>query len=255
LTAHSFIAGDAMKYGVISQNETINAAIYRCFEFLPESDANAYVKKFERQPHDRDQVMHTLRELILGAFLASEGLTVASDRKINRKTPDWSVVEDDKLKCIIEVVNFDTTDAAKASAIHANIAGQAWTFMYQPDHTDRMYESLRVKCSKYRDIVAQHEVPYIPAQFPAFDAAVSPDQVHRCLYGDAGLFQTYPHVSGVLVFNDSKGGYNFKFHPNPNAIRPFHLPEGTLASSFFRQPPGATDAHAPAAPPPAGRLI
>ena len=63
--------------------------------------------------------MHTLRELILGTFLAVRGLNVASNRKIDGKTPDWSVLENGDLKCIIEVVNFHTTDAAKASAIDA----------------------------------------------------------------------------------------------------------------------------------------
>ena len=229
-----------MKYGVISENDSINAAIYRCFEFLSEADAKVFVKRFAEQPHDQAQVMHTLRELILGTFLAVRGLNVASNRKIDGKTPDWSVLENGDLKCIIEVVNFHTTDAAKASAIDANIAGQAWTFMYQPDHTDRMYKSLRAKSSKYRDIVTTHDVPYIPALFAAFDAAVSPDQVQRSLYGDTGLFRAYPHVSGVLVFNDSRGEYDFEFHPNPNALRPFNLPQGTLLSSFFRSAPPAS---------------
>jgi hypothetical protein len=115
--------------------------------------AKAYLKKFREQPHDQEQAMHTLRELIIGIFLATKGFTVTSKRKIDDKTPDWSIADNGALKCIIEVVNFHTPDAAKDSAIHADIAGQAWTFIYQPDHTDRLFETLRVKSSKYRDIV------------------------------------------------------------------------------------------------------
>jgi hypothetical protein len=226
-------AGAAMKYGVIAENFTINTAIYRCFEFLPEADAKAYVKKFREQPHDQEQAMHTLRELILGTILATKGFTVTSKRKINGKTPDWSIVDNCALECIIEVVNFHSNDAAKASAIQADIAGQAWTFMWQPDHTDRIYDTLREKSSKYRDIVAQHDVPYIPALFAAFDAAVSPDQIQRSLYGEQGLFQPFPHVSGVHIFIESVLTYHFQFHPNPNALRPFSLPDGSLTSSFF----------------------
>jgi hypothetical protein len=50
-----------MKYGKIADNESINAAIYRCFDFVAEPDAKTYAKKFAKQPHDQDQVKHTLR--------------------------------------------------------------------------------------------------------------------------------------------------------------------------------------------------
>ncbi len=35
-----------MKYGRIAGNVSINAAIYRCFEFITEADAKAFVRKF-----------------------------------------------------------------------------------------------------------------------------------------------------------------------------------------------------------------
>jgi len=60
-----------MKDGRIAGNDSINAAIYRCFDLISEADAKAYAKKFAEQPHDQDQVKHTLRELIVGTFLIS----------------------------------------------------------------------------------------------------------------------------------------------------------------------------------------
>ena len=82
-----------MKYGQIAGSKSVNAAIYRCFEFISETDARSFVKKFATQRHDNDQVMCAFRELILGAFLGSRGLTVESERPIEGKTPDWTIVE------------------------------------------------------------------------------------------------------------------------------------------------------------------
>jgi hypothetical protein len=64
-----------MKYGRIAGNDSINAAIYLCFDLISEADAKAFVRKFAEQLHDQDQPLHTFRELILGAFLAANGLS------------------------------------------------------------------------------------------------------------------------------------------------------------------------------------
>jgi hypothetical protein len=65
-----------MKYGQIAESKKINYAIYRCFEHLCDEDQQRFVKKFREQPHDSDQIMHTFRELILGAYLSSRGFRV-----------------------------------------------------------------------------------------------------------------------------------------------------------------------------------
>jgi len=227
-----------MKYGIIAGSESVNVAIYRCFDFLSEADAKSYVKKFAKQPHDQDQVKHTLRELILGAFLACHGLTVKSDRKIDGKTPDWRIVENGDLKCLIEVVTFHTSKATKDNAIHAEIGGVGWTFMYQPDHTERLYETLHDKFVKYKDIVLQHATAYVAALFADFDAPINGEQLHTCLFDPAtGLFAAYPHVSGVQVFMDTVLAYRFNYLANPHATRPFRLPDGDLTPNFFHQRP------------------
>ena len=56
-----------MKYGQIAGSKRVNYAIYRCFEHLCDKDQQRFVRKFREQPHDSDQIMHTFRELILGA--------------------------------------------------------------------------------------------------------------------------------------------------------------------------------------------
>ncbi len=59
----------AFKYGQIAESQAVNASVYVCFEELEESAQQKFVKMFRQQPHDQAQVMHTLRELILGAYL------------------------------------------------------------------------------------------------------------------------------------------------------------------------------------------
>jgi hypothetical protein len=227
-----------MKYGRIVGSDSVNAAIYRCFEFLSDADVRSYVKKFREQPHDGDQVKHTFRELLLGAYIASHGHTVASESKIDGKTPDWSILENIELKCIIEVVNFHNSKASKDAAMHVDISGQHWTFVYQPDHTDRLYATLHDKFIKYKDIVDRHGIAYIPALFVDFDANVNSTQLHTCLFDAAtGLFAAQRHVSGVHVFMDTVLAYRFDYIPNPDAARPFSLPNGDLPSSFFAQGP------------------
>ena len=62
-----------MKYGQIAGNKSVNETIYRCFGHICEKDVPKFVKKFRSQLNDNTQVMHTFRELILGAYLASRG--------------------------------------------------------------------------------------------------------------------------------------------------------------------------------------
>lgn len=75
-----------MKYGQIAKASNINDDIYRCFDLIPEKEARKFVKNFSEQPHDQPQVMHTFRELIMGAYLGSRGFAVQSEPDISGKT-------------------------------------------------------------------------------------------------------------------------------------------------------------------------
>ena len=81
------------KYGQIAESIKINQAIYDCFAFLNEKEQKKFVKKLERSsPHTKTQVMHTFCELLLGTYLSANGFIVENERKICRKTPDWSIL-------------------------------------------------------------------------------------------------------------------------------------------------------------------
>ena len=79
-----------LRLGQISESDNINVSIYNCFTFLSEKNQRKFVKKF-KAPHTEIQIMHTFRELLLGAYLSANGFLVENDRQIKSKTPDWSI--------------------------------------------------------------------------------------------------------------------------------------------------------------------
>ncbi len=96
-----------MKYGQIAESKKINYAIYRYFEHLCCEDQQRFVKKFREQPHDSDQIIHTFRELILGAYLSSKGFRVRHEYSVESKTPDWCILDNRSVVVgIAELVNF-----------------------------------------------------------------------------------------------------------------------------------------------------
>jgi hypothetical protein len=54
-------------YGTISPVPTTDNLIYECF------DQRTFARKFKEQIDDVQQVNHTLRELVLGAYVARQG--------------------------------------------------------------------------------------------------------------------------------------------------------------------------------------
>jgi hypothetical protein len=218
-----------MKYGQIAGNKSINAAIYRCFGCIHEEDAQTFVKRFREQPHDQDQVMHTFRELILGGFLASNGLQVRYDQPIDGKTPDWSIVDHDGgLRCIVELINFHIYKAREDKIKQHWQTGRIWCG-WTGSNTDRLYDRIWDKAVTYKELVGQTRVAYVIALFGDFIPDVDPEEVQECLFDtDAGLFALYPEVSGLLFFAENSGRYGFTYIGNPGAIKDFDLPSGVV---------------------------
>jgi len=86
------LGGLALNYGQISENKSINEAVYECFQHIEEIDAERFVKEFRSQPHDEEQALHTFRELILGSYLARKGFRVRAYQRFDGKEPDWSLL-------------------------------------------------------------------------------------------------------------------------------------------------------------------
>jgi hypothetical protein len=220
-----------MKYGKIAGNDSINRKIYACFEHIFEKDARSFVRKFAEQPHEEAQVMHTFRELIVGAYLGAKGFKVVSEHRIGSKTPDWCILsEDDTPAAIVELVNFHIDRSTEEEIERHFQQRQVWAGRKgERPNVDRLYSCLQGKFATYKHLVTEHHLPYVVSLHGDFFADVEPDQLDECLlHSEHGLLQAYPEVSGLLYFEISYSDYYFKFVPNPAATYPFHLPDGVF---------------------------
>jgi hypothetical protein len=218
-----------MKYGQIAKRQSINAKIYKCFEHLCEKDVLKFVKKFREQPHDQEQVMHTFRELILGAFLASNGFNVRYDHRVDGKTPDWCLLDNtSSLLGIIELINFHIDRVTETAQKRKLEAGRIWVGWMQPNNA-RLYQRIREKADIYDGLVKKHKAAYVVSVFGEFTACVEIEELHQCLFEDhGGIFKLCPILSGVLFFEESDGQYSFKYIRSPKPAIEIDLPSGNF---------------------------
>lgn len=217
-----------MKYGEIAPNKAINEMIYRCFEHIPEEDVRKFVKKFRDQPPDGDQIMHTFRELVLGAYLSSNGFELRHEYEIGGKTPDWCILsETATLRCIVELVNFHI-DKATENEIEEQLQARGIAWAWLPEKDDRLYRCIWRKVGVYKALVQEHEVPYVIAIFSEFKAPVDwEEELYPSLVNEeSSLFRLYPEISGVLHFEEASRGFLFNYVDNPDSRRRISLPSG-----------------------------
>jgi hypothetical protein len=207
-----------MKYGQIVESKKINDYIYQCFRYLEESEIEKFVREFKDQPHDKAQVVHTFRELILGAYLSKSDFRVSHDYEIDGKTPDWCILDGNLLpQCIIELVNFHP-DAETSSDIVSQISQSGIWCNFQKPNTERLYHVVWDKASKYKSLARKYDLPYVVSVFGVFTAAVELEELDECLLDtEAGLFKMYSELSGLLYFEESFGVYHFSYICNPFA--------------------------------------
>ena len=216
-----------MKYGQIAGNESINAMIYRCFEHVHEQDAPKFVKKFKNQLKDNTQVMHTFRELILGAYLATRGLNVRYEYRMDGETPDWCVLDDSGAPmAIVELVNFHP-DRATEDSIATELQERGLWGGWQQSNERRLYDRIQQKANTYKAVVVACGVSYIIAVFSEFAAAVNADELNTCLSDkETGIFGQYPLLTGLLFFEECSGRYQFTYMPNPRPSKRLNIPSG-----------------------------
>jgi len=211
------------KYGQIAESEKVNYAIYRCFKHLCREDQQRFVKKFREQPHDSDQIMHTFRELILGAYLSSRGFRVRHEYSVESKTPDWCILDNRSVVVgIVELVNFHI-DAVKEGDIAKQIQAKGIAVYWRDENknnVERLYYRIWDKMQQYQALIEKLRVPYIIAISPDYKVVLDFQEVLSCLHhNEFGLFQMYRHVSGVIYFEEHGGQYWFRYERNPNALR------------------------------------
>lgn len=220
-----------MKYGQIGDKRR-NERIYRFFGHLREVDQRKFVRKFREQPDDSDQIMHTFMELVLGAYLSSRGFTVRHDYVIDGKTPDWSILDTGKsVVGIVELTNFHI-DKVTENEIGEQLRtrGAAWYWRDEKKcNVDRLYHCIGRKAQAYTSLVEHLQVPYVVGVCAESKAAIDFEEVCICLFDEeAGLFDLYPQLSGVLFFEPDSKRYLFKYARNQSALRLFDLPSGVF---------------------------
>jgi hypothetical protein len=219
---------EGMKYGRIAGNTSIDGVIYRCFELISEEDQKTFVKRFVHLQNDETQCMHTFRELILGGFLGTRGRKIMYEPSIGGRTPDWSILDDNRTECIVELANFHV-DRTTEDEIRRQSQGRGLCCYWPDSKAGRLYEQIWGKASKYRRLVEQENFAYVIALFGEFTACVDLEEIQECLFDkDKGLFPIYPSVSGLLFFEENCGRYSFTYVRNPAGVREMDLPSGVF---------------------------
>jgi hypothetical protein len=224
-----------MKCRQIAGNNRINSMIYHCFEYICEDDRRNFAKKFRKQSHDSDQIMHTFKELVLGSYLASRGFNVRHDYVVGDKTPDWIILDSkgESVACIIELTNFHIDRATEKEIEEHKCPGRAIIY-WRDQNTNNLERLFQVICNKatvYRTLIKKLGIPYVIGVFCDVRAAVDFEEMGLCLFDrERGLFSMHPEVSGVLHFEENTGRYSFNYANNPNALRPIELPAGVFPS-------------------------
>jgi hypothetical protein len=225
-----------VKYGQIAGNTSINTMIYRCFEYICEEDERKFVKKFQEQPRDSDQINHTFNELVLGGYLSSKGFRVKHDYVIDNQTPDWSIldVEGQSITGVVELTNFHIDKASEndiKEQLRARGRASYWRDQNK-DNVERLYQSLWRKASVYKSRIEKLQVPYVVGVIGESNVAIDFEEVCLCLLDEkTGLFAIYPELSGVLYFEKNRGQYTFNYASNPDASHKIELPVGIFPSA------------------------
>jgi hypothetical protein len=217
-----------MKYGKLVGNQSMNSCIYRCFEYIDDADVKTFVKKFRNLQHHEEQIMHTFRELVLGAFLGSNQLKAKYDYNVYGQTPDWCLFDDElRLKCIVELVNFHI-DKRTQDRIDSQIRDKGIA-TYFISNGERLYHKIWDKAGTYKTLAQDHNLAYVVAVFGTFQADVEVNEIRNCLFEEEkGLFGLYPAMSGLLFFTTFSGEHHFVYIQNPDALKKVDIAQGVF---------------------------
>lgn len=224
-----------MKYSQILNHDNSAALIKNSFEHLCSDDVKKFQKNFK--DHNGTQVVHTLRELVLGAYLKANGFFVRYEYVIEGETPDWSILsaQDESVLCILELSSFHV-DVETEKEINNKLSPGKMVVVWRDerkDNVDRLWHKLSEKAQKYKRLSTKLKLPYVLAVFPEFIASVDFEEIRRCLLdtGD-GIFLLYRYVSGLLLIQENSKShlsqYSFYYLENPKALCEFILPNGVF---------------------------
>lgn len=211
------------EFGEFTPNKSIDQTIHRCLEVLPEHTSRRIGKKIlhDAAQSDPDAPLHIFRDLIVGAHLTEEGHLVDYERKVEGKTPDWSILrEDESVECVLDVFTLEPS-----KHLHKNIV-------------DKIDE----KAGRYKPVATALQIPFVVIMFGHFFAGLFPDEVEE-LARDKQISEERPTLAGIYFMEDKNyflrtqpgrlhTRYRFHYFPNPHATHPVRLPDG----DWYRTP-------------------
>lgn len=219
-----------MRYGQLAGNKAINKLIYQCFDAInDESEQLKFVNKFRMLSPDSNEIMHTFRELVLGAYLSENGHQPKYEYQIEGKTPDWSILDGNDITAIIEQVNFHI-DNETEKTINQQVKSRGLASYWRDGKKNtvkRLWETLSDKARKYRALVIKLSIPYVLSLHAEFEVAIDIDEVKECLFDESfGIFKTYTEVTGLIYFQIHN--LTFNYFPNPNALQTLAFSSGQI---------------------------
>lgn len=215
IISHSILV-DALKIQIFegqNMNKEISDSVILDFCKLFLSNEN-YEKINKKIKHNKQTGDDLYTEIIIGAILGYLGLIINYEPTLMGKTPDWTVLDKEQniigiVECTQLYIDYTTekktsfSDCDKPSVVVYWIDGER-------NNTDRLYEKLSEKASKYRKLVKKEKIEYIIAVYINAKLVFFNDEIKPLLYDDCGFFNEFPDVDGV-IFVSEIGSYIFKF--------------------------------------------
>lgn len=212
----------------IAGNQSIDSAIGRCFAQLPKQVVSKFKRQFQQQLHDDEQRLHTFRELLLGAYLASTGESVGYEEPQAGLTPDWTLFRDDReVKGLVELSNFHAPRIEETEMLEQLSQGRVFSG-WASDPTRRLYQMIQRKVDRYVDLANRLNAALVVSVFSTFVSTLDSEDLRAVLTEvyEGGVFAYSDGLSGVLYFEESGGAYQFLYFQNARAKTPIHVPDG-----------------------------
>ncbi len=217
----------------ISGNKSINELIDLCFEYITEDNIKIFIKIFSQHSCTSTQIKHTLRELVIGAYLSSQGYKVKYNFKYQNQTPDWCIIDNNNnVIGLLELTNLHI-DKKTEDMINFHLNKKQAYFYWRDGNTNninRLYQNILKKAQVYKQLVKNNSLPYIVAVFFDFFCPIDyDDELKPCLINDEyGLFKLYPELTNVVAFEEKNGTYIFNHFKNPTSAFSINLSDGVF---------------------------
>ena len=139
---------------------------------------------------------HVFWELVVGAYLANQGLEVEYERRLDRKTPDWCLLDSrGAVETVIEVATLRAPYQQEMEIRQSLGEGRIHTMW--SDSALRLFQKLEQKTDAYEELCVSSGIGYVVSLFTEFFANIEQDDVDEAVSGEHGLFRTRTGLSGV----------------------------------------------------------